>query len=226
VGRERAIAFFAGAMLAIVAGAWLAAWHFPGGFDWGYTVISRLASRKHNPDGGAWLSGGLLAAMLLLWPVAAHVGAGSGDASRPRFAVAALRAGLAGGVLLAVEGLFTIDLSGPVRKGHELLALLTFVGLYAGVLGLHVQRVRDGGAARWPALAVVVPLVAVGASQLALYVGQHDLGWVNTAWRELGIPLWYSFAFWQWLAVAALWLGLGHLVATGGRHAPVDARRS
>jgi hypothetical protein len=217
---------FAGAMLAIVVGAWLAVRQFPGGFDWGYTVISRLASRKHNPDGGAWLSGGLLAAMLLLWPVVAHVGSGSGHESRPRLAVAALRAGLAGGVLLAVEGLFTLDLSGLVRKGHELLALLTFLGLYVGVLGLHAHRVREGGAARWPALAVVVPLVAVGASQLALYFAQRDLGWVNTAWRELGVPLWYSFAFWQWLAVAALWLGLGHLVATGGQRAPVDARRS
>ncbi len=28
----------------------------------------------------------------------------------------------------------------------------------------------------------------------------------------MGVSFWLSFAFWQWLAVAFLWLGLGHLL--------------
>jgi hypothetical protein len=35
---------------------------------------------------------------------------------------------------------------------------------------------------------------------------------VNSDWRAMGVPFWLSFAFWQWLAVAMLGTGFGHLV--------------
>jgi hypothetical protein len=35
----------------------------------------------------------------------------------------------------------------------------------------------------------------------------------------MGVPVWLSFAFWQWLAVAFLGLGLGYLVVASGRSA-------
>jgi hypothetical protein len=122
-GRNVALIVYAAAMSAIAVGVSVAMARYPGGFDWAYTVISRLASSEHNPGGGLWLSGGLL---------------------------------------------------------------------------------------------VVVPLLAIGISQVALYFDQRDLGWVNTGWREMGIPLWLSFAFWQWLAVTVLGVGVGHLIATSG----------
>jgi hypothetical protein len=200
----------------LVLGIAVAIGRFPGGFDWSYTVISKLASKKHNPEGAVWLSGGLLAAMILLWPVAGHLGRSGGHA-QPRKAIAALRVGLVGGFLLAIEGLFMLDLSTISRKAHEWLALLTMLGLYGGVLGLYWHRIQQHAPFIWPALLVVLPLLAVGASQLGLYFDQRDLGWVNTSWRELGVPLWLSFAFWQWLAVAVLGAGLGHLVATTHR---------
>jgi hypothetical protein len=65
-----------------------------------------------------------------------------------------------------------------------------------------------------PALLVSTPVVAIGITQFWLYLQQRDLGWVDTSWREMGIPLWFSFAFWQWLAIAILWMGLGVLVST------------
>jgi hypothetical protein len=77
-----------------------------------------------------------------------------------------------------------------------------------------LQRARHAAVAPWAALLVILPIIAVGLSQFLLYVGQRELGWVNTGWRELGVPLWLSFAFWQWLAVALLGAGLGHLVVT------------
>jgi hypothetical protein len=217
VDRTGALLRFAVAVLLVLLGTGLAMGHFPGGFDWAYTVISKLASRTHNPAGGVWLSGALLLAMVVLWPVTTHL-AGVRDAAgrRPRLAVAALRMGVAGGALLGLEGLFILDLSGVLRKGHELLALLTFLGLYGGVIGLFVHRQRRSGVSKWPLLLVVLPLLAVGVSQVALYFDQRDLGWVNTTWRDMGIPLWLSFAFWQWLAVAMLWIGLGVLVAAAG----------
>jgi hypothetical protein len=213
--------------MVVVAGVAVAATRFPGGFDWAYTVISRLGSHTHNPTGAVWLSGSLLAAVMLLWPVAGHLGrAGPDGAGRPRISLAALRVGLVGGALLGIEGVFALELSRLARKAHEILALMTFLGLYWGVLGLYVHRIRRTTSFLLPAFSVVVPLVAVGVSQLVLYFDQRDLGWVNSDWRELGVPLWLSFAFWQWLAVAFLGLGLGVLVAArepGGSRRAAEA---
>jgi len=58
--RNAALLVYAAAVAAIVIGVSVAMARYPGGFDWVYTVISRLASTRHNPDGGRWLSGGLL----------------------------------------------------------------------------------------------------------------------------------------------------------------------
>jgi hypothetical protein len=186
--RDRALVLCAAAGLVAASGVGLAAVRFPGGFDWAYTVISRLGSHAHNPDGAVWLSAALLAAVTLLWPVARHLGrAGGAEHKPPKVSIAALRVGLVGGALLGLEGLFALELSRLARKAHEIVALL-----------------------------------AVGASQLALYFDQRDLGWVNTGWRELGVPVWLSFAFWQWLAVAFLGIGIGFLVAAGARRPAAD----
>lgn len=224
--RTGALVAFGAAALSVALGVAFAARHFPGGFDWAYTVISRLASERRNPDGAVWLSAGFFAGMLLLWPVAGHLarvsGAGRPDEAGParasaRIPALALRLGVLGGILLGLEGLLGLDLSVVHRKGHEALALLTFLGFYGGVLGLHVYRIRHVGASVWPALLVFLPLCAVGVSQVVLYFDQRDLGWVDTEWREMGIPVWISFAFWQWLAVGFLTFGLGYLVVARWR---------
>jgi hypothetical protein len=211
--RDRALVYFGAASAAVITGVAVAAARFPGGFDWMYTVISRLGSQTHNPDGAVWLAVSLLCATILLWPVARHLGRVSGAGGvRPALPLIALRVGLVGGGLLAVESLLMLDLSRIGRKGHEALALATFLGLYGGVMGFYYHRVRHAASSLWPALLVVLPLCAVGLSQLALYFDQRELGWVHTAWREMGVPVWLSFAFWQWLAVWFLGLGLGYLV--------------
>jgi len=222
---NRALLLYAAAALTVVAGVAVAASRFPGGFDWVYTVISRLGSQRHNPDGAVWLSLSLLVAVFLLWPVARLLGRGAASEDPgPQRSIAALRLGLAGAALLALEGLLTLDLSRIARKGHEAVALATFLGMYGGVLGLYLHRLRQSASFLWPALLVVVPILAVGLSQMALYLDQRDLGWVDTAWREMGIPFWLSFAFWQWLAVAFLGIGLGVLVAVRSGPAPAAMR--
>lgn len=221
---NRARLYYASASSILILGVAVAVARFPGGFDWTYTVISRLGSRTHNPDGAAWLTGSLLAALCVLWPVTGLLAKGEpGD--RPRISIAGLRVGLIGGALLALEGLLALDLSGLGRKAHEVLALAAFFGLYGGVLGLYMHRLRRSPSFLWPALLVVVPLLAVGVSQLALYFDQRDLGWVSVAWREMGIPFWYSFAFWQWMAVGFLGLGIGLLVVFPGNLSPRDRER-
>jgi hypothetical protein len=212
-GNDAAL-YFGGAVLAILVGVAVAVTRFPGGYDWAYTVISTLGSHSHNPAGARWLAGSLLAAAILLWPVTHRLSrAFTAAGRRPAVSTAALRVGLAGAALLALEGLLVLDLSRVTRKGHEIVALLTFMGAYVGVLGLYAHRVRHTGAALWPALLVILPLCAVGISQLFLYFDQRELGWVHTGWREMGVSVWLSFAFWQWLAVACLGIGLAGLVA-------------
>ena len=53
--------------------------------------------------------------------------------------------------------------------------------------------------------------MAIAITELWLYLEQRDVGWVDTNWREKGLPIWLSFAFWQWLSIALLWVGLGML---------------
>jgi hypothetical protein len=221
----------------VIAGVGIAAASYPGGYDWAYTVISRLASRRHNPAGGVWLSGLLLAGMALLWPAVRRLGSRDGVGAGRGWALLALRLGVVAGVLLGLEGLFAVDLARVGRKAHEALAIVALLGFYTGVLGLSAQRIRHAPGFPWPMVLVIVPILAIGASQLALYFDQRELGWVNTGWRELGVPLWLSFAFWQWLAVAFLGIALGWLCATpgpaphlagqpGGRHLATSPARN
>ncbi len=193
----------------------MAARHYPGGFDWVYTVASALASRKHNPDGSAWFAGALFLAMVLLWPyVTAIAKRHAAPSATAKFAIIAMRTGLVCGALLGLEKLLIKDLSNWIYKAHEILALFTFIGLYFGILTLLVQAMLRKKAFVIPLLTVTAPLAAIAITQFWLYLGQRDLGWVDTSWREIGIPLWLSFAFWQWLAIGFLWLGLGLLSLT------------
>jgi hypothetical protein len=198
---------FALALATFVAGVAMAARLFPNPpYDWIYTVVSELASRKHNPLGGRWFSIGLGLSMLALWPVVSYL---RDTIAEQRWPILALRAGILFGVAVGVEKLTFVRFSSLVHNGHEALAVGTFAGLYTGLLGLYGQRVRRG----WTgALVVAAPLAAIAITQLAIYFDQRDLGWVDRRWRDLGVSYWLSFAFWQWLAVALLWVGLGHLL--------------
>ncbi|MGH8018998.1 MAG: hypothetical protein ACREIA_12030 [Opitutaceae bacterium] len=196
----------------------LAARRFPEEFDWVYTVMSALASRKHNPDGGLYFASGLALSLAFLWPSVSWIKSGVPlDDRLGRIGARALRAGIILGMLVGVERLIFFHLSQVIRKGHEILALLCFLNLYAGVVLISLGRIRRAVGGRWPAVLVLAPLVAIGLNQLALYFDQRDLGWVDTSWRDMGIGFWMSFAFWQWLAAAMLWAGIGQLVFTSGR---------
>ncbi len=192
------------ATLSFGGGGWLAARHYPEGFDWMYMVMSSLASLKHNPEGGLWFAGGLAGGMALLWPVTRWLKRALPPNGAARFGVGALQVGLVLGVLTGVERALFLHLSDVIHKGHELLALASFVAMYFGMWALGIGGLRGGWYARWQLNALIALLFAIGAMQLWLWLGQRELGWVGRDWRALGIPLWRSFAFWQWTAFAAL----------------------
>ncbi len=188
----------------------MSARYYPGGFDWFYTLASALASQKHNPEGSMWFAASLSLSMILLWPYVSSLKEGS-SSGVTIFMIGAIRTGLVSGALLGVERLFIRDLSNWFYKSHEIIALIAFIGFYVGILGLLTQVMRDHRNYIFPMFFIASPLLAIGILQLWFYLDLKDLGWVDVSWREEGIPIWLSFAFWQWLAIAFLWTGLGFL---------------
>lgn len=214
--RTRALWWYGASLLVWWSGAILAAWHYPGGFDWLYTVVSALASQEHNPEGSIWFASALSLSMVLLWPWVTSL-KNNLCTSLPtvaNFAFIAFRIGIICGALLGLERLLIHDLSHWLYKGHEIIALVTFLGLYGGVFGLLVLVMFRRRIYTVPVLLITVPILAIGITQFWLYLDQRGLGWVDVRWREMGIPVWFSFAFWQWLALGFLWLGAGMLTLT------------
>ena len=209
---KRALWWYVASLLVICFGFFMAAKYYPGGFDWFYTVASALASQKHNPIGSAWFAASLSLSMLLLWLYMSSIKT-SLSALLPSagFAITAIRFGLVCGFLLGAERLLIYDLSHRIDMAHEGLALFTLLGLYVGVLGLLLQFMHRNKSSIFPVLLILSPLVVIGIGVLWFYLEQRDVGWVDTNWREKGLPFWLSFAFWQWLAIGLLWTGLGLL---------------
>ena len=190
----------------------LAASHYPGGYDWAYTVVSALASKKENPHGGYLFSAALGLSMLLLWPYISAVRKAL-PVTDPTvsFSIRALRVGLIAGFLLGVERLLVFDISAWLDKSHEMLALIYSMCLYVGVLGLLWHLMKRNRIYLFVLLSVAAPLLILGGVEFGLYLAQRDIGWVGVDWRAMDTPVWLSFAFWQWLVVVFLWLGLGVL---------------
>lgn len=196
----------------LASSAWVAACLYPGSFDWQYTVVSALASQKHNPEGGVWFSAGIGLSLLWLWPFVNRFRVPSHSASLvDRIPVPAMKSGIVFGAAMALESLFAPALPAFLEKTHEALALLCFVCFYLGALSLALARFRRRPKNFLPIAVVALPLLALGLGQLSLYLHQRNLGWIDRSWREMGVPLWQSFAFWQWLALAFLWIGVAAL---------------
>ena len=213
--QRRAYLWYALATTIWALGIRFASARYPGSFDWAYTVISALASRKHNPEGAAWFASAIVGAMLCLWPVVTRLTRdGFAGKSSPRWVKVALRIGVVCGTFVGVERLVFYHFSDLVHKGHELVALIAFLSFYAGVLGLYAHRVRVRRTFLIPAVIAVVPLLSIGCRELFLYLAQRHVGWADYNWRAHGTPLWFSFAWWQWLAAGLLWLSVGHLLVT------------
>lgn len=208
-------------LLAFWSGLWLAARAYPTEYDWRYMTISTLLYRDRNPQGYGWGRAGLVACALCgLWWVLRSSG-------RARRMNGLLVGGYLGMMFCALVPSPFIGLEKP----HEWLAVTGFICMCLAAMGLALGAARSwqrSGALRlaW-LLASIVPLLPVaGAALSQSYAAHAHLPWVSLAWRARGIPVYISFAFWEWLACAGcsgslLWSGM----LGGFRVAPADQPR-
>jgi len=202
-----AVFFFAGGIV-------LAACFFPGSYDWRYQGMSILWSRADNPAGHLFWSLGLVSALLLCLPSCGYF-LRRLEPWSPRVAHRAgfaLRTGYIAGILVGLESAFFPNFGGYIYKAHEYTAIVAFSGIYLGAAGfwycLTVWLLEDR---RWLAWAMgglfllcAAPVAGAILSQAWLFFDPHRPPWVSPEWVRLGIPLWLSIAFWEWLGACGL----------------------
>jgi hypothetical protein len=220
-------------VLALWTGIILSARQSPSEFDWRYMTMSVLLSPRDNPSGRAWAAAGigLCGLAVLCWTVALNAPRGTkpDSASRPR-GLYWLRWGSA---CMLGAGVLPLRVPG-VPKGHEILTLLAFTGLCVGLVRLTLDRVghtagRATTAASQTGLAgfafaslLVAPIVFAGLAQAYVFYAVPELHWVGLAWRARGVPVYLSFAFWEWVTVVLLSVYLTVL----GIVVPIHSRRA
>jgi hypothetical protein len=217
-------------VLAFWGGMLMAARRYPSEYDWRYMTLSSLISPARNPSGHLWASAGIVLCGLggLCWT--ALLARRWNHASAKNWP-SGIRALLFGNFFMALTAVLPSWLL-PVPKGHEILALFAFFGLCLGMIQLTFQtieralvqrtsvrrtRVRQTSvqptrsAVGRPRLyaavlagAAVLPIVMAGLAQAYVFYVLPELHWVSLAWRARGVPVYLSFAFWEWLTCVVL----------------------
>jgi hypothetical protein len=178
---------------------------FPSEYDWRYMTISMLLYPERNPAGHLWASIGLAVCGLcgLLW------------------AVILIRDGtrnigiLVVGYACMVSSSLLPERLIPIPRGHEILAITAFVCICAGLVRYAFQRGRAIIVAAIP----LGPILLATITQFYLDIFRPELPWVGLVWRTRGLPLFLSFALWEWITCAVLsfyMAALGWAVTRGG----------
>jgi hypothetical protein len=204
------------APLAILAfwGGMAAAVHaYPAGYDWQYQTISVLLYPDQNPHGYLWAWAGLELCGLagIAWTTAPSRRCERARAGPRVRGLRLLRLGF-----LCMCCAVLPDRLLPLPKGHEVFAILAFLGICIGVTYqmsvVFFGRESDQGilartktTIRMVApLIPLIPLVLAGATQAYLNIARPNLPWVGPSWRTRGISPFLSFGLWEWVSCAAL----------------------
>lgn len=194
-------------VIAFWIGMWIAAQRYPSEFDWRFMTVSNLVSPAHNPRGHLWASAGVVLCGLCGWHWAsklARLWRQRTPGRLPGFIVA-LRIG---NLCMALSAVLPSRLL-RIPKGHEALALIAFIGLCLGIVLLTFQRIEESHlrraksarsrlSASLVAGAALFPVFLGGLAQAYVMYVLPQLHWVNLSWRERGVPIYLSFAFWEW----------------------------
>lgn len=218
--RSTALWIFAFAFSVKLAGIFAGVHFFEGGFDWQYRVMSSLASQIDNP-GGYWaFCAGIGVSFASVFCLAGFLDARlhSGSPRLASVSAQVFRFGALAGFAVGAERGFIHNISSMFYKSHEAIAAVAFFGVFLGILGFSAcwfRRQHENFFSRGTLalLLAIAPFAGAAGSQLLIYVKFRGIGWVSPYWRELGIPVYLSFAFWQWLASLGAFLSMGVLVA-------------
>jgi len=198
-GQASAITALAG-VLAFWACVLMAAHRYPSEYDWRYMPLSNLFAAPRNPAGHLWAAAGIVASSLcgLAWSALLP------PAQRP----AGIKAFQFGIIFMAGSAALPESVL-PLRKGHELLTVLAFAGLCLGLIVMMFRTIerRLSRHARWASLlagSAVLPILLAGLAQAYVFYALPAMPWVNLTWRTRGVPVWLSFAFWEWITCATL----------------------
>ncbi len=196
-------------VLAFWGGLWMAGRRYPSAYDWRYMTISSLLYADRNPHGYPWAWGGLMLCALggLCWTTALIWDWRPQAARRRPIGIWALGLGYACMVCALLPARLL-----RVPKGHEILALSAFIGLCIGIVQLTFQAAEESirrrarsfpGAPRayagLLAGAVLSPILLAGAAPAYVSYALPALPWVGLEWRAQGVPVYLSFAFWEWI---------------------------
>jgi hypothetical protein len=202
-----------GAPLAVLAfwGGMAAAAHaYRAGYDWRYQTISVLLYPDQDPHGYLWAWAGLELCGLagIAWTAELNRRL---ECAKARSRATGLRLLQMGFLCMCCAVL--PDRLLPFRKGHEVFAILAFLGICIGVtrqMSMVVDSRKSyrcqGTVARirtliWTVLPLV-PLVLAGLTQAYLALARPNLPWVSPSWRARGISPFLSFGLWEWVSCA------------------------
>jgi len=198
-------------VLAFWGGMVMAGRRYPSEYDWRYITISSLVYGDRNPNGYLLARAGIVLCGLagLYWTTVLIRKWKQPGTAKPPVGIWALGLGYLCMVCCALlpDGLVGIP------KGHDLLALAAFVGVCIGMVHStfkaverSARQVRLAGSRRLHAAILAgVPLSPIVLAALAQAYVSHELPglpWVSLAWRARGVPVYVSFAFWEWVTCA------------------------
>ena len=198
-------------VLAFWGGMLIAGRRYPSEYDWRYVTISSLVYGDRNPNGYLWARAGVALCGLagLYWTT--MLARKERQSGFPRGQVGIWTLGLAY-LCMVCCALLPERIIGS-HKVHDFLALAAFVGVCIGMVYATFTVVdrsaRLGGLASRPwlyaGILAGVPLAPIVLAALAQAHVSHalpGLPWVNLTWRARGVPVYLSFAFWEWVTCA------------------------
>jgi hypothetical protein len=193
----------------------LAARSYPSVYDWRYMTISSLVYAERNPSGFLWARAGLFLCGVagLYWTTELLQGWRRLYIAERSIGILVLGLGY-----LCMACCAILPEGGVIPpKAHDLLALATFVGICVGLAVVTFNVIRQSryvrklrGSPRVYAGMVagfaLSPIVLAAIAQAYVSHELPTLPWVSLVWRELGVPVYLSFAFWEWVTCAVFFL--------------------
>jgi hypothetical protein len=192
-----------------------AAYAFPAGYDWRNQAVSALLYPNDDPGGYLWACAGLEGCAIagMVWTTELKRRLEARGAEPPWPSPRILRLGFLCMGLAALP-----DRLLPLPKGHELFAIVAFLGIGIGLIHQMFMVGRRGKSSSPGALkqrsvligtsVLLAPLALAGLTAAYLALVRLRLPWISPAWQARPIPAYLSFGAWEWASCLVLSLCL------------------